>query len=66
MKDAEKKTDRSHIIKELEERLLKKWKDDKRSDHSTLSGEKPSYLKTIKNNKPTKNTRPTKADTDEQ
>jgi hypothetical protein len=49
MKDAEKKTDRSLIIKELEERLLKKWKDDKRSDHSPLSGEKPPYLKTIKN-----------------
>ena len=54
MKDAEKKTDRTLIIKELEDRLLKKWKADKLSNHLPLSGEKPPYLKTIKNNKNTK------------
>lgn len=51
MKEAEKNPDRSHIIKELEDRLLKKWKADKHNTHSPLSGEKPPYLKTIKNKK---------------
>jgi len=51
MKDAEKKPDRTLIIKELEARLLKKWKADNLSNHLPLSGEKPLYLKTIKNNK---------------
>ena len=51
MRDAEKKTDRTTIIKELEDRLLKKWKADKLRDHSTLPVEKPSYLKTLNNNK---------------
>ena len=49
MKDAEKKIDRSLIIKELEDRLLKKWKADHPSNHSTLPGEKPLYLRTLKN-----------------
>ncbi len=49
MKDDEKKIDRTHIIKELEDRLLKKWKADNISKPSSLPGEKPAYLKTIKN-----------------
>ncbi len=49
MKDDEKKIDRTHIIKELEDRLLKKWKADNISKHSSLPAEKPAYLKTIKN-----------------
>ena len=49
MKDAEKKIDRSLIIKELEDRLLKKWRADNPGNHSTLPAEKPFYLKTIKN-----------------
>jgi hypothetical protein len=49
MKDAEKKIDRSLIIKRLKDRLLKKWEADKLSYHSTLPGEKSRYLKTIKN-----------------
>ncbi|HKO80915.1 MAG TPA: hypothetical protein VJU78_10990 [Chitinophagaceae bacterium] len=48
MKEAEKKTDRSHIIKELEDRLVKKWKADKLSSNLLLPGEKPAYLKTNK------------------
>ncbi len=48
MKDAEKKTDRSHIIKELEDRLLKKWKADKLSKDLLLPDEKPAYLKANK------------------
>ena len=51
MKEAEKNPDRTRIIKELEDRLLKKWKADKHSGHSPLSGDKPPYLKTIKTNK---------------
>jgi len=54
MKEAEKKTDRTLIIKELETRLLKKWKADTLSNHLPLSGQKPPYLKTIKNKKITK------------
>jgi hypothetical protein len=54
MKEAEKNPDRTRIIKELEDRLLKKWKADNHSTHSPLSGDKPPYLKTIKNNKITK------------
>lgn len=54
MKEAEKNPDRTRIIKELEARLLKKWKADKLSNHLPLSGDKPPYLKTIKNNKNTK------------
>lgn len=54
MKDAEKKTDRTLIIKELEARLLKKWKADKLSNHLPITGDKPPYLKTIKNNKNSK------------
>ncbi len=49
MKDAEKKIDRTQIIKELEDRLLKKWKADKSHTHSTLPADKPAYLKNIKN-----------------
>ena len=49
MKEAEKKIDRTKVIKELEDRLLKKWKADNLSNHSTLPGEKPAYLKTITN-----------------
>ena len=49
MKDDEKKIDRTLIIKELEDRLLKKWKADNVSKHSSLPAEKPAYLKTIKN-----------------
>jgi len=49
MKDAEKKIDRSLIIKELEDRLLKKWKANNLSNHSPLPGEKSPYLKTIMN-----------------
>ena len=48
MKDPEKKTDRTHIIKELEERLLKKWKADKLSNDLLLPREKPAYLKADK------------------
>ena len=48
MKDAEKKTDRSHIIKELEDRLVKKWKADKLSNDLPPPGEKPAYLKADK------------------
>ena len=47
MKDDGKKIDRTHIIKELEDRLLKKWKTDNLNKHPTLPGEKPAYLKTI-------------------
>lgn len=54
MKEAEKNPDRSRIIKDLEDRLLKKWKSDKLSGHSSLSGDKPPYLTTIKNKKITK------------
>jgi hypothetical protein len=49
MKEAEKNPDRSRIIKELEDRLLKKWKAGQHTAHSPLSGDKPPYLKTIKN-----------------
>jgi len=49
MKEAEKNPDRTRIIKELEDRLLKKWKADNLSKHSSLPPEKPAYLKTIKN-----------------
>lgn len=49
MKDSEKKIDRTQIIKELEDRLLKKWKADKSHTHSTLPADKPAYLKTINN-----------------
>ena len=49
MKEAEKNPDRTRIIKELEDRLLKKWKADKLSNQFPLSGEKPPYLKTIQN-----------------
>ena len=49
MKEAEKKIDRTKVIKELEDRLLKKWKADNLTNHSTLPGEKPAYLKTITN-----------------
>jgi hypothetical protein len=55
MKEAEKNPDRTRIIKELEDRLLKKWKADKHSGHSPLSGDKPPYLKTLKPNKVKKN-----------
>lgn len=48
MKDAEKKTDRTHIIKELEDRLLKKWKADKLSNDLLLPGQQPAYLKANK------------------
>ena len=48
MKDPEKKTDRTHIIKELEECLLKKWKADKLSNDLLLPREKPAYLKADK------------------
>lgn len=48
MKEAEKKTDRTHIIKELEDRLVKKWKADKLSNHLLLPGEQPAYLKSTK------------------
>jgi hypothetical protein len=51
MKEAEKNPDRSRIIKELEDRLLKKWKAANHNIHSPLSGEKPAYLKTLKNKK---------------
>ena len=54
MNEAEKNPDRTRIIKELEDRLLKKWTADKHSKHSPLSGDKPPYLKTIKNTKPAK------------
>jgi len=46
--DAEKKTDRSRVIKELEDRLLKKWKADKLSNHLLQPGEQPAYLKASK------------------
>ncbi|MGK2864198.1 MAG: hypothetical protein ACSLE0_19865 [Chitinophagaceae bacterium] len=49
MKDSEKKIDRTQIIKELEDRLLKKWKADKSHTHSALPADKPAYLKTINN-----------------
>ncbi|MGZ5219385.1 MAG: hypothetical protein ACXWWD_01275 [Chitinophagaceae bacterium] len=54
MKEAEKNPDRTRIIKELEDRLLKKWKADKHSGLSPLSGDKPPYLKTIKTTKKNK------------
>jgi len=54
MKEAEKNQDRTRIIKELEDRLLKKWKADQHRNQVPLAGEKPAYLKTIKNNKITK------------
>jgi hypothetical protein len=50
--DAEKKTDRTHIIKELEDRLVKKWKADKLSKDLLLSDKKPAYLN-LKENKGT-------------
>ena len=46
--DAEKKTDRSRVIKELEDRLLKKWKADQLSKDLPLQDKKPAYLKTNK------------------
>ena len=48
MKEAEKKTDRTHIIKELEDRLVKKWKADKLSNDLHLPGQQPAYLKANK------------------